>query len=235
VTSTSSHAHSFTCCDLEPSQAMEKYLKTIYLLSFTAPPVTTSCVATRMGVAAPSVSAMLRRLEAAGLLIASDSGVIELSEHGEHHARSVVRRHRLIETFLVRAVGLSWDEVHVEAEALEHAASDRLIEAIDASLGHPANDPHGDPIPPPAGAHVEAWSPPLAEAPLGVQFRVDRISDQDSDALRYLAELGVGPGLTLTVLRRDPFDGPLWIDIAGHPHAIAPQLARLIHGIVVAP
>ena len=123
------------CCDLERSEAMEKYLRAIYLLSFKAPPVSTSQVAARLGVAPPSVSAMLRRLGAAGLLAASDSAGIALSEHGERHATDVIRRHRLIETFLVRAVGMRWDEVHAEAEALQHAASELLIERIDSVLG----------------------------------------------------------------------------------------------------
>ncbi|MGH3238051.1 MAG: metal-dependent transcriptional regulator, partial [Streptosporangiaceae bacterium] len=113
-----------SCCDAARSEAMGKYLRAIYLLSFKAPPVSTSDVAARLGVAPPSVSAMLRRLGAAGLLAASGSGGIALSEHGQRHAREVIRRHRLIETFLVRAAGMSWDEVHDEAEALQQVVSD---------------------------------------------------------------------------------------------------------------
>src|SRR5258705_12644321 len=169
-----------SCCDLERSEAMEKYLRAIYLLSFKAPPVSTSQVAARLGVAPPSVSAMLRRLGAAGLLAASDSAGIALSEHGERHATNVIRRHRLIETFLVQTVGMRWDEVHAEAETLQHAASELLIERIDSVLGHPQRDPHGDPIPLPSGDHVEDWSPPLADAPEGACFQVDRVSDEES-------------------------------------------------------
>ena len=151
-----------SCCDTAHSEAMGKYLRAIYLLSFKAPPVSTSDVAARLGVAPPSVSAMLRRLGMAGLLAASGSGGIALSEHGQRHAREVIRRHRLIETFLVRAVGMSWDEVHNEAEALQQVVSDLLIDRIDAALGHPRRDPHGDPIPQPSGDHVRTgrrrWS-----------------------------------------------------------------------------
>ena len=220
------------CCDAAGSAAMGKYLRIIYLLSFKAPPVTTSDVASRLGVAPPSVSAMLRRLGAAGMLAASGNGGIELSEHGQRHARDVIRRHRLLETFLVRAAGLGWDEVHDEAEALQHAVSSRLIERIDAVLGHPLRDPHGDPIPQPSGHHVEAWSPALAGAPGGAFFRVDRISDEDSAALQYLAGLGIRPGVVLHVLDREPFGGPVWVDVDGRRRAMGAPLAALVHGVV---
>jgi|SRR5579875_783376 len=222
------------CCDVARSEAMGKYLRVIYLLSFKAPPVTTSDVAARLDVSPPSVSAMLRRLGAAGLLTASGNGGIALSEHGQRHARDVIRRHRLLETFLVRAAGMSWDEVHDEAEALQHAVSDRLIDRIDAVLGHPRHDPHGDPIPPLSGQHVEVWPPALAGAPVGVYFRVDRISDDDSAALQYLAGLGIRPGLVLRVVDREPFDGPLWVEVDGRRRAMGAPLAGLVHGVVQA-
>jgi DtxR family transcriptional regulator, Mn-dependent transcriptional regulator len=213
------------------SAAMSKYLRVIYVLSFKAAPVLTSAVAARLGVAAPSVSAMLHRLGAAGLLAGSGGGGIELSEHGQRHAREVVRRHRLIETFLVRAAGMSWDEVHEEAEAMQHAVSDLLIDRIDAALGHPRHDPHGDPIPPPSGHHVEDWPPALADTAADERFRVDRVSDEDSAALRYLASLGVRPGVVLRVLEREPFGGPLWVEIEGQRRALGAPLARLVHGV----
>ena len=211
---------------------MDKYLRVIYVLSFKAPPVLTSAVAARLGVAAPSVSAMLHRLGAAGLLAGSGGGGgIVLSEHGQRHAREVVRRHRLIETFLVETAGMSWDEVHEEAEALQHAVSDLLIDRIDAAMGHPRYDPHGDPIPPPSGEHVEDWPPALADTAAGGRFRVDRVSDEDSAALRYLASLGVRPGVVLRVLEREPFGGPLWIEIGGQRRALGTPLARVVHGV----
>jgi DtxR family Mn-dependent transcriptional regulator len=212
---------------------MEKYLRAIYLLRFQAPPVLTSQVAARLGVAPPSVSAMLRRLRTAGLLADSGSAGIALSEHGERHAMNVIRRHRLIETFLVRAVGMRWDEVHAEAEALQHAASELLIERIDSELGHPRRDPHGDPIPPPSGDHVEDWSPALADAPEGACFQVDRVSDEESAALRYLGGLGIGPGVKLRVAEREPFGGPLWVEVGGRRRALGTQLTYLVHGVVL--
>jgi DtxR family Mn-dependent transcriptional regulator len=229
-----------SCCAAADSVAMGKYLRVIYLLSFRAPAVTTSEVATRLGVAAPSVSAMLRRLGAAGLITSAGAGGIVLSEHAERHAREVVRRHRLIETFLVQAAGMSWDEVHDEAEALQDAASDRLIERIDAALGHPHRDPHGDPIPPAAGQpaddYAEDWSPALAGVPVGQSFKVDRVCDDDSAALQYLAGLGVRPGVLLRVLEREPFGGPLWVEIEGEAEggrrALGAPLTQLVHGVV---
>ncbi len=211
---------------------MGKYLRVIYLLAFRAPPVLTSDVAARLGVAPPSVSAMLHRLGAAGLLAASGSGGIMLSEHGQWHAREMVRRHRLIETFLVQAARMSWDEVHDEAEALQHAASDLLIDRIDAALGHPQQDPHGDPIPQPAADYIEDWPPDLADVAAGEWFRVDRVSDEDSAALQYLASLGVRPGVVLRVLEREPFGGPLWVEVGGQRRAMGTALTHLVHGVV---
>jgi DtxR family Mn-dependent transcriptional regulator len=226
------------CCAAAASAAMGKYLRVIYLLSFKGPCVTTSEVAARLGVAAPSVSAMLRRLDAAGLITAAGAGGIVLSEHAERHARDVVRRHRLIETFLVQSAGMSWDEVHEEAEALQDVVSDRLIDRIDTALGHPHRDPHGDPIPQPADGpadgYAEQWSPSLEGVPAGQSFRVDRISDEDSTALQYLAGLGVRPGVVLQVVDREPFGGPLWVEVDGQRRALGAPLTQLVHGMVSA-
>ena len=219
------------CCEATRSEAMGKYLRAIYLLGFKAPTVSTSEVAARLGVAPPSVSAMLRRLDAAGMLAASGSGGIALSEHGQRHAREVLRRHRLIEAFLVQAAGMGWDEVHEEAEALQLVVSDRLIDRIDMALGHPDRDPHGDPIPQPAGEHVEDWPPALADAPEGASFRVERVSDEDSTALRYLGELGIRPGVVLRVLEREPFGGPQWVEVGGQRRAMGALLTHLVHGV----
>jgi DtxR family Mn-dependent transcriptional regulator len=107
-----------------------------------------------------------------------------------------------------------------------------LIDRIDAALGHPRRDPHGDPIPQPSGDYAEDWPPALDGAPAGVYFRVDRVSDEDSAALEYLAGLSVRPGVTLRVLEREPFGGPLWVEAGGQRHAMGIPLARLVHGIV---
>jgi len=180
------------------------------------------------------VSTMLKRLQAHGLVERDEQHAAELTTHGAEHARGVVRRHRLLETFLVRVLDVPWDEVHAEAEVLEHAVSDRLLDRIDALLAHPATDPHGDPIPPAGGGHVEAWGDRLDAVPAGVAFRVDRILDRDDAALRYLAELGVRPGTVVHVVERAPFGGPLWLRVDGHEHALGDALITLVHGTLLA-
>lgn len=216
---------------MSPSQAVETYLKEIFHLTNQSPLVTTSAVATRLSVASPSVSAMVKRLEAEGLVVRDGAHGIRLTEAGERQAMRVVRRHRLVETFLHDKLDIPWHEVHDEAEALEHAISDRLEARIDAALGHPTCDPHGDPIPPAdLVSHHEAWPDPITAAEPGARFRVLRISDRNAAALVHLADLGIVPGADLQVLARDPFDDVLWVELDGHRHALGPTLAALVHG-----
>ncbi len=221
----------FSCCGIAQSVAVEDYLKTIFVRSGRGDAATTSFLANRLAVAPPTVSAMLKRLDAAGLIVRStDHHRIVLTPHGEVHARGVVRRHRLLEAFLATTLDLRWDEVDAEADLLEHAISDRLLERIDAFLGHPALDPHGDPIPRPDRQHLEAWPPALSRVSVPSRFRVERVSDRDSAALRYLARLGIRPGTVLDVLERSPFDGPLWVQVDGARHGLGPALAEVVHG-----
>ena len=219
------------CCEL--SASMEDYLKALLHLDAEGEAVTTTALAHRVEVAPPSASAMLRRLREAGLVQAGDGHEVELTGHGQRHALRVVRRHRLVETFLAEVLDVPWDEVHEEAERLEHALSPALEERIAARLGDPSHDPHGDPIPPRDGEHDEAWPDPLDAAPTGARFLVERVSDRESDALRYLDELGVRPGVTVEVGERDPFGGPLWIEVEGTRRALGLPLARLVHGSVI--
>lgn len=215
--------------------AAEDYLKTIYALQTREDSATTSSIAARLKVSPPSVSAMLKRLESDRLVARARARPrsVRLTTQGEAHALRVIRRHRLLETFLARALGLSWDEIHAEAELLEHAVSDRLLARIDAVLGHPTHDPHGDPIPPEHGAHSERWADPLSEAPDHSRFRVERVLDRDSAALRHLATLGIQPSVELEVEGRDPFGGPLWVRVAGRRHALGSQLTTIVHGTVL--
>jgi DtxR family Mn-dependent transcriptional regulator len=177
---------------------------------------------------------MLKRLEGGDLVVHTGRGRVVLTEHGRGHALRIVRRHRLLETFLARSLAVPWDEVHAEAEILEHALSERLEDRIDAALGHPDRDPHGDPIPPRCGPHREDWDTPLAGAARGDEFAVERVSDRDSEALRYLAGLGIRPGVRLAVGELAPFGGPLWVRLGEHTHALGAPLVRLIHGRIVA-
>jgi DtxR family transcriptional regulator, Mn-dependent transcriptional regulator len=218
------------CCELSP--AMEDYLKALFHLRAEGEAVTTGSIAHRVEVSPPSASAMLRRLRDAGLVQDTPEQQVELTDHGRRHALRVVRRHRLVETFLAEILDVPWDEVHAEAELLEHALSPALEDRIAARLGEPTHDPHGDPIPPREGAHDEAWPDPLDAAPTGAVFTVERVSDRDSEALRYLDELGVRPGTRLRVGERDPFGGPLWVEVAGARRALGLPLARLVHGTI---
>ena len=218
------------CCGLTQTTAVEDALRTIFVRSGRGDPISTSALAAHLGVTPPTASSMLKRLTEHGLLERADQHRALLTPHGRTHAQQVVRRHRLLETFLVTALGLTWDEVHDEADVLEHAVSDRLIDRIDEVLGHPTHDPHGDPIPSRAGRHDEVWGARLDTVAPGTRFRVERVYDRDGAALRYLAGLGVRPGVTIDVLERSPFDGPLWIGLNGRRCALGNPLVCLVHG-----
>ncbi len=214
---------------LAHTEAVEDCLRAVFKLSGRGERATTSALAEQLAVAPPTVSAMVKRLEHGGLLTRTGGG-IRLTDHGERHALGVTRRHRLLEAFLVQVLDMPWDRVHAEADALEHAMSQDLEDRIDAHLGHPTHDPHGDPIPPSAGTHVEAWAAPLAAAQPGTTFVVERVSDRDSAALRYLTDLRIRPGAVVEVIEQAPFDGPLWVRVNGRRHALGPTLARAVHG-----
>lgn len=226
------HRPQHLCCSIEHSDVVEDYLKAVFHLCTRSGQATTSALAAQLALSAPTVSAMLKRLEAAELVRRSPDHAVHLTEHGRRHALSVVRRHRLLEMFLAEVLEVPWDEVHAEAEVLEHALSARLEERIDTLLGRPTHDPHGDPIPPARGEHVEDWGTPLATSPAGGRFVVERVSDRDSGVLRHLAELGIRPGSELQVLEWAPFGGPLWVEVHGRRHALGTGLAHLVHGRV---
>ena len=218
-----------SCCVLVHTEAVEDCLRAIFKLSGRDGRATTKALAAQLGVAPPTVSAMLKRLEA-GELVTRTRVRVQLTDHGERHALAVTRRHRLLEAFLVQVLDMPWDRVHAEADALEHAISQDLEDRLDALLGHPTHDPHGDPIPPSAGTHVEAWASPLTAAAPGTRFVVERVSDHNSAALRYLTELHIGPGAVVEVIEQAPFDGPLWVRVDGRRQALGRTLAQAVHG-----
>ncbi len=186
------------------SSAVDDYLKTIYHhTEWQTAPVTPSQLASELGLAPSTVTEMVQKLAAQGLVSHRPYGPVSLTEAGRVRAAAVVRRHRLIETWLVREFDYAWDEVHDEAEVLEHTISDRLLEGVSARLGHPTRDPHGDPIPDASGAVVREPFVLLAEARIGHVGRVLRVSDRDPALLRALESAGVDVGHTVTVARRD--------------------------------
>lgn len=199
------------------STAIEDYLKSIYVLGERSPdPVTTSLVAERMGVAVSSASGMVRKMRELGLVQHARYGDIALTGAGQQLALGVLRRHRLIEQFLVTEFGYSWDEVHTEAEALEHVVSDRLVEAIAERLGHPKTDPHGDPIPGRGGELEPGPAQRLSSLPLGETGDLVRVDD-DPAVLRHLTSHTVTLGDRIGLVRREPFGGAFVVRIGHAP------------------
>lgn len=200
----------------ELSTSTQNYLKAIWSLGeWSDEPVTASALAARAGVRTSTVSDAVRKLTEQGLLEHTRYGAITLSAPGHEHALAMVRRHRLIETFLVEVLGYTWDEVHDEAEHLEHAVSDLMIDRIDAHLGHPRRDPHGDPIPTSDGQISRPDAVLLSSVPAGAGARVERISDNDPTLLAFFAEHGIGVGTELEVRPGAPFSEAVEVSVRG--------------------
>jgi DtxR family Mn-dependent transcriptional regulator len=211
------------------SPAVEDYLKAIYQLSQEGKPVSTSAIAERLDIAAGSVTGMLKRLAEQGLVEHVPYHGTNLTRSGEANAIRMIRRHRVIELFLVEVLGYTWDRVHVEAERLEHAASDELIDRMAHALGEPAADPHGAPIPTAHGDFHETHYPTLADLGPGRSAVLRRVRDDDPAALRFLAGLNLVPGATIEVIDLQPFDGPVTVRIDGAVEIIGRALCRSIH------
>lgn len=201
------------------SNVTQDYLKTIYAAGeWGSPEVSVSSLAARMDVSPSTASETVRRLAREGLIHHERYGLITLTDQGRHAALMMVRRHRLIETVLVEQLGYSWDEVHDEADVLEHAVSDRLVDRIDAYLGHPRRDPHGDPIPDRDGTVSVPDAVSLAQAPEGSHGAVVRISDDEPQVLRMLAENGLHLDAEVGVVQRRSFAGTTVFRVR-HPDA----------------
>lgn len=193
------------------SPAADDYLKTVYAhTEWQSAPITPSQLAAKLGIAPSSVTEMVKKLAAAGLVSHVPYGAVRLTDAGTARALAMVRRHRLIETWLVQEFDYAWDEVHDEAEVLEHTISDRLLEGIDARLGRPRFDPHGDAIPDADGRVDREPFVLLAEAETGHVGRVLRVDDRDPELLRALDAAGVAVGAEVTVTAEG-------IMIAGEP------------------
>jgi DtxR family Mn-dependent transcriptional regulator len=210
------------------SEAVQDYVKQIYLLQRREGKATTSGLAAAMDVSAASATAMVKKLDGMGLVSHTPYRGVELTEAGERIALEVLRHHRLLELYLTQALGLSWDQVHVEAERLEHVLSDELEASIDQALGHPATDPHGDPIP--TADLVIAPDPRqrLADLEPGQAAVVRQVPDGDPSLLRYLGDLGLVPEAGVAMVDKAPFGGPLTVDVSGTRHALGVELAARI-------
>jgi DtxR family transcriptional regulator, Mn-dependent transcriptional regulator len=191
----------------------QDYLKVIWSArEWSDQPVTTKLLAARLGVGASTVSETVRRLADAGLVTHEPYGAVGLTDAGERHALAMVRRHRLIETFLVEVLGYGWDEVHDEAEVLEHAVSDLFVERLADHLGNPVRDPHGDPIPGPDGTFDAPPATALWDAEPGA-WAVARISDADPELLRYLEGVGLVLDARVRVVERRTVTGVIAVEL----------------------
>ena len=209
----------------ELSGPVEDYLKAIYELERASETAETNAIARLLGIAPASVSGMVRRLVDQGLITHERYRGVKLTTLGRRAALKTLRRHRVIEAYLTSALGYSWDRVHDEAERLEHAASDELIDRMAAAIGEPETDPHGAPIPTREGTLHERSHVPLATLQPGDVARVERVSDRNADRLRYLAELGIVPGATVHVIAREPFGGPIALRVDDISRTIGEELA----------
>jgi DtxR family Mn-dependent transcriptional regulator len=211
----------------------EDYLKAVYEIGRAGNAVATTDLAHHLGLAAGSVSGMARRLADAGLVTHEPYYGVRLTAAGRRAALRTLRRHRVIETYLVRALGYPWDQVHPEAERLEHSASDTLVDRMAAAIGEPTTDPHGAPIPTRDGVVDDAPCLSLASVDVGTAVTVLRVSDEDPELLRHVAEMGLVPGAPVTVRERAPFAGPLVIEVGRARAHIGLPLAERV--LVAAP
>lgn len=215
--------------DVPLSRSVEDYLKAIYHLSSQGGFATTSDIAAMLMVAPPSVSGMIRRLSETGLIEHVPYRGVQLTNQGRRAALRMIRRHRVLELYLTERLDYDWDGVHDEAERMEHAVSDELIDRMARALGNPRYDPHGAPIPTPAGEIEEAVLVPLAEAEVNVAYELRQVDTEDPARLRYLAGEGLIPGKSVTVTGRQPFNGPVTLTLRpGGERVIGRELALLL-------
>ena len=209
------------------SSSIQDYAKAVYALEArTGVAVSTNELAERLGVTPGSVSAMVRKLSELGVTEHQRYHGVRLTEQGRELALEVLRHHRLIELFLAKELGMSWDRVHDEAEVLEHVISEELERLIAARLGDPTLDPHGDPIPSASLQIDEGQTHSLDELQPGARGRFVRVSDSDPGMLRWLAEQGISLGDRLEVVERQPFGGPVYVRAGGRDLPLGGQLAR---------
>jgi DtxR family Mn-dependent transcriptional regulator len=216
-----------------PTAAVEDYAKAIYSLTGWGPETaSTNDLAARLGVKPGSVSAMIKKLDDAGLVERVPYHGVRLTADGTRVALGVLRRHRLLELFLAEVLDVPWERVHDEAEVLEHALSEDLTELISTKLGDPSFDPHGDPIPGPDLKLSETATENLASMETGQRATFVRVSDSNSQMLAYLSQCGISVGDKLEMVERQPFDGPVSIRIEGEVHVLGLRLAEAMRVVM---
>jgi DtxR family Mn-dependent transcriptional regulator len=219
------------------SRSNEDYLKTIYELESGDQQAQTSAIADALAIAPASVSGMVKRLSELGLVEHEPYRGVQLTRAGRRSALKLVRRHRILEVYLTSKLGYDWDSVHDEAERLEHAVSDELIERMAMALGNPRYDPHGAPIPSRDGEIEQPDLVALVDVPLGETAELRMVNDRDGQRLRYLSSLGLRLGAVFDVVARQPFRGPVTIRLSGSVpreqivgHELAQSLGCSIRG-----
>ncbi len=217
------------------SQALEDYLKVIYVLEADEEKATTTRIAQALEVSNASVTNMLKKLAGMNLIIHEAYKGAELTSAGRKIALEILRHHRLLELYLKEIMGYSWDEVHEEAEKLEHHISEQFEDRIAELLNHPTHDPHGDPIPSKDGVMPEKATLALYDGKVGASYRIGRVKDQNPELLRYLETLGVLLGAEICILEKAPFDGPVTIQMGPETFTLGYNIVRDIFLIPPSP
>lgn len=210
------------------TQSIQDYLKAIYKVEETGQEVTTNSLSERLSVTQPSVTGMLKKLSELNLIDYTPYQRVKLTEAGRKIALEVIRHHRLLELYLAKAMGYSWDRVHEEAEKLEHVISEEFEEKIAEILGQPTSDPHGAPIPARDGSIEQRNLKALSEAAAGQTVLVKQVSDRDPEKLRYLAGIGIYPNVALSVIEKVPFGGSMAVKIGEMTHYLGIGLTDII-------
>ncbi|MFN8443403.1 MAG: metal-dependent transcriptional regulator [Caldilineaceae bacterium] len=208
------------------TSAHEDYVKAIYSLEARGVEVNNSALAAELNISPASTTNMVKKLDELGLVTYTPYQSITLTESGQKVALEVLRHHRLIELYLHERLNLPWEQIHEEAEKLEHVLSDALEDAMSAALGNPTIDPHGDPIPTKEGYIEPSVGISLTRAQPNHPYRLVRVLMQDAERLSYLGSLGLYPGSQVMLLKQSPFAGPLIIEVAGEHHALAHEMAE---------
>ena len=211
------------------SQSIEDYLKAIYVLETEGEGASTNNIAEALNISSASVTNMLKRLAVMKLIEHKSYKGATLTDSGRKVALEVVRHHRLLELYLKEMMGYSWDEVHAEAEKLEHHISEQFEDKIAELLDNPTHDPHGDPIPSKDGVVPEMASLAVCDADINTPYIIGRVRDQDPEVLRYLEKIGVIPGVKLMVLDKAPFDGPIKVRLEEEEKTLGFSLAKQVY------
>ena len=211
------------------SQSVEDYLKVIYQLETEGPGATTNNIAEMMEVSSASVTNMLKRLARLNLIEHTSYKGAKLTEAGCKIALEILRHHRLLELYLKEIMGYGWDEVHEEAEKLEHHISEQFEDKIAELLNYPTHDPHGDPIPTKDGIMPKMALLPLTDASINNQYIIGRVREQESELLRYFEKIGVIPGVQIRIIDKAPFNGPILVKLEDVEKTIGFNIAEQVY------